>query len=69
MKSLKMVFTLEAGANVTYTLQDPKEGLTMDEVRAVMQDMVTKQAILSGNNPVSGIKDAYLYEYSRQELA
>ena len=42
MKSLKMVFTLEAGANVTYTLQDPKEGLTMDEVRAVMQDMVTK---------------------------
>ena len=46
-----------------------REGLTMDEVRAVMQDMVTKQAILSGNNPVSGIKDAYLYESSRQELA
>lgn len=68
MKSLKMVFTLEAGANVTYTLQEPKSGLTQDAVRAVMQQMIDKKAVLAGESFANGIKDAYVYESERQEL-
>ena len=69
MKSLKMVFSLEAGANVTYTLQDPREDLTLDGVRQVMQQMLDKQAVVSGDSLANGIKDAYIYDASRVELA
>ena len=68
MKSLKMVFTLEAGANITYTLQEPRADLTLGEVRSVMQQMIDKKAVSSGEALANGIKDAYIYEASRQEL-
>ena len=69
MKSLKIVFTLEAGANITYTLQNPKAGLTKEAVLEVMQQMLDKQAVISGESLANGIKDAYIYESNRQELA
>lgn len=68
MKTLKMVFTLEAGANVTYTLQDPKADLTLAGVKSVMQEMIDKKAVANGDALATGIKDAYIYESSRQEL-
>ena len=69
MKTLKMVFTLEAGGNITYSLNDPKEGLTQAEVKAVMQQMIDKGAVVSGEETASAIKDAYIYDAIRQELA
>ncbi len=69
MKTLKMVFTLEAGGSLTYSLSDPKEGLTKAAVEAVMQQMVDKQAVVSAGEFAKGIKDAYIYDASRQELA
>ena len=65
MKTLKMVFTLEAGGNLTYSLNDPKEGLTQAEVKTVMQKMLDK----GGEDVATAIKDAYIYDASRIELA
>ncbi|MBO6291731.1 MAG: DUF2922 domain-containing protein [Selenomonas sp.] len=69
MKTLKMVFTLEAGGNLTYSLNDPKEGLTQAEVKTVMQKMLDKGAVVSGEDVATAIKDAYIYDASRIELA
>jgi len=69
MKTLKMVFTLEAGGNLTYSLNDPKEGLTQAEVKTVMQKMLDKGAVVSGEDVATAIKDAYIYDASRVELA
>ena len=69
MKTLKMVFTLEAGGNLTYSLNDPKEGLTQAEVKTVMQKMLDKDAVVSGEDVATAIKDAYIYDASRVELA
>jgi hypothetical protein len=69
MKTLKMVFALEAGGSITYSLNDPKEGLTQAEVKSVMQQMLDKEAVVSGEEAAAEIKDAYIYESSRQELA
>lgn len=68
MKTLKMVFTLEAGGNLTYSLNDPKEGLTQAEVKTVMQQMLDKGAVVSGEDIATAIKDAYIYDASRVEL-
>ena len=68
MKTLKMVFALEAGGSVTYSLNDPKEGLTRTAVEGVMQQMLDKQAVVSGGETASAIKDAYIYDASRVEL-
>ena len=69
MKTLKMVFTLEVGGNLTYSLNDPKEGLTQAEVKTVMQKMLDKGAVVSGEDVATAIKDAYIYDASRIELA
>ena len=69
MKTLKMVFSLEAGGSLTYSLNDPKEGLTGNEVRTVMQQMIDKGAVVSGEDVATAIKDAYIYDASRVELA
>ena len=69
MKTLKMVFALEAGGTLTYSLNDPKEGLTKAAVQGVMQQMVDKQAVVSAGSFATGIKDAYIYDASREELA
>ena len=68
MKTLKMVFTLEAGGNITDSLNDPKEGLTRKEVTDVMQTMLDKKAVESAGEIATAIKDAYIYDASRLEL-
>ena len=44
MKTLEMVFKLDNGTAKTYSLTDPKEGLTKAEVETVMQ-MTVPQAV------------------------
>ncbi len=69
MKTLKMVFTLENDNVLTFSLQDPKEGLTQAEVEAAMQSMITKRAVVAGGSYAKSIKEAYIYETDKQELA
>lgn len=41
-KTLEMVFRNDGGKEVILSMADPKDNLTLAEVKAVMQDMVAK---------------------------
>ena len=70
MKSvLKMVLSLPNGKSVTYSLADPKTGLTAAEVQEALQEMIAKQAVLVDGNFASAIKEAYIQDTDRRELA
>ena len=69
MRTLTMMFKLEAGGTKTYALQDPAEGLTEDAVRTVMQKMIDKKAVASGEEYATEIKEAYIRISDREELA
>lgn len=70
MKNLKMIFTLDNDKLLTYSLADPKEGLTRAEVENVMQSLVNKQAIVDAKGAkAAAIKDCYIYESDKQQLA
>ena len=61
--------TADAGGTKTYSLQDPVEGLTEDAVRTVMQKMIDKKAVASGEEYATEIKEAYIRISDREELA
>ena len=67
--TLKMVFNLENGKNTTFSLLSPKNELTMTEVTDVGDTMVAKEALIVGDSPITGLKDAYIERYERVELA
>lgn len=70
MKSvLKMVLTLSDGKSVTYSLADPKDGLTGAEVEAALQEMIAKDAVIVGTASAVAVKDAYIQDTDRRELA
>ena len=70
MKSvLKMVLTLSDGKSVTYSLADPKEGLTNAEVQEALQEMIAKNAVVVGKATAIAVKDAYIQDTDRRELA
>ena len=69
MRTLTMTFKLEAGGTKTYNLQDPVEGLTEAKVRSVMQKMLDKEAVASGEDHATEIKDAYIRVSEREKLA
>lgn len=67
-KTLKMVFGLANGEKITYSLPDPKNNLSRATVDDVMNDMIDKEAIVSGGFFAASISDAYIYETNRIEL-
>ena len=70
MKSvLKMVLTLSDGKSVTYSLADPKDGLTGAEVETALQEMIAKDAVIVGTASAVAVKDAYIQDTDRRELA
>lgn len=66
---LKMILLLSNGKTVTYSLADPKEGLTRAEVQAVLEEMAQKDAVVVGDATATGVKDAYIQGTERRELA
>ncbi|MBR4696062.1 MAG: DUF2922 domain-containing protein [Selenomonadaceae bacterium] len=70
MKSvLKMILTLSDGKSVTYSLADPKDGLTGAEVETALQEMIAKDAVIVGTASAVAVKDAYIQDTDRRELA
>ncbi|MBR3458557.1 MAG: DUF2922 domain-containing protein [Selenomonadaceae bacterium] len=70
MKSvLKMILTLSDGKSVTYSLADPKAGLTGAEVETALQEMIAKDAVIVGTASAVAVKDAYIQDTDRRELA
>ena len=68
-KTLKIVFNLKDTKTATHSLPDPKDGLTKDEVRTAAAAMVAKDFVLSGGTLATDIKDAYISNVERIELA
>jgi hypothetical protein len=68
-KALKLVFSVGESKTMTVSLLNPKDGLTKAEAEAVGKSIVDKQAILSGGAPVTALKDCYVQNNEREELA
>lgn len=68
MRTLELVFTLDSDATKTYSLQDPKEGLTEAETRAAMQKMIDAEAIDAGGAKAVAIKETYIRISDREAL-
>jgi len=66
---LKMTFKLSDTQTHTLSLKDPKAGATKAEVEAVMNDIITKQALIAKGVPMKGIKTAYIQRVQDIELA
>ena len=67
-KTLKIVFNLKDTKTATYSIPDPTDGLTKDEVRTAAAAMVAKDFVLSGGTLATDIKDAYIANVERIEL-
>lgn len=67
--TLKMVYKMDAGANITHNLEDPKAGLTATDVRDAMQSAIDGELIVNGDAKATGIDDCYIYTTERTELA
>jgi len=57
---LKLVFTTSEGGTHTISLRDPKSNLTSSEVSQVMQNIISRNIILSNSGELAGIKEAYI---------
>ena len=66
---LKVVVSLTNNKSITYSLADPKEGLTKAEVQAVVKAMMDKRAVSMKDAVLTGMKDAYIQESDRRALA
>lgn len=68
-KTLKIVFDFDGIKTATYNIADPKDGLTKTEVQAATGTMIAKDFVCSGGSLATGVKDAYIENYERIELA
>ena len=59
-KTLEMVFRSEGGKEVTLSIADPKENLTLAEVKTVMEDIIAKQVFESKTGDLSQIVEAHI---------
>jgi hypothetical protein len=57
-KTLEMVFRNESGKEVTLSIADPKEDLTLAEVKTVMEDIIAKQIFESQTGDLAQIVEA-----------
>lgn len=57
-KTLEMTFRDTMGKNVMINIQNPKDGLTLAEVDAVMQDIITKNIFATTNGDLVDVMEA-----------
>ncbi|MBE6097607.1 MAG: DUF2922 domain-containing protein [Schwartzia succinivorans] len=66
--TLKMTFNLEDGKTTSISLASPKEGITAEEVKPVMENIITKEAILVKGQKAVSIKDAVVRTVEERKL-
>lgn len=66
---LRMVFKLENGKTAQFNLTNPKSGVTKTEVDDIMTEMIEDRAILKDNSEATGIKESYIYQTNKIDLA
>jgi hypothetical protein len=68
-KSLEMVFKSEGGKSVTVAVKDPRDGLTLAEVQAVMNTIIAKNIFTSSSGNLVSIVEAQIRQLAITELA
>lgn len=68
-KTLHMTFKLEGAKEVTISLADPKADLKKADVETVMNDIITKKAVLVKGLAPIGIKEVFVRDVTDSELA
>lgn len=68
-KTLEMVFRSNANKEVTLTLAEPKDDLTLAGVKAVMQDIISKNIFSIKGAELVGFVDARITSKDSQSLA
>lgn len=66
---LRMIFGLENGKTAQFNLTNPKSGVTKTEVDDIMTEMIEDRVILKDNSEATKIKDIYIYQTNRIDLA
>ncbi len=66
--NLQLVFSRDKSRR-TLSITEPSAELTKAQVLSAMQKLVDRQVILTNNQPVDTVKDAYLSEVTITELA
>ena len=68
-QTLKMVFTMPGDTTFTYSLADPKAGLTKAECRTAMNEIIAEEAVVVGDASPTAIKSMYIHQVDDVELA
>lgn len=68
-KSLEMVFKSEGGKSVTVAVKDPKDGLTLAAVQAVMDVIIAKNIFSSTSGDLVAVVEAQIRQLAITELA
>lgn len=67
-KTLEMVFINEGAKEVTVVVKDPKEGLTLAEVQAVMNTLIAKNVFSTTGGDLVSVKEAQVRQLAITEL-
>lgn len=67
-RTLEMIFTAANGKEVTVAVKEPKEGLTLAEVQAVMNTIIARNVFTSTGGDLTGIKEAQIRQLAITEL-
>ena len=67
-KKLTMSFKTAEGKTSTLTVDEPKDGLTEAEVRAVMNTIITKNVFNTNDGDLTAIKSAQIITTTEQIL-
>lgn len=68
-KTLEMVFRNSGGKTVTLSLADPKDGLTLAQVKTVMEDLAAKQVFTSKTGDLTQVVEARIVSRDSTVLA
>ncbi|HML35198.1 DUF2922 domain-containing protein [Sporomusa sphaeroides] len=68
-KTLEMIFTTGGGKEVTVAVRDPKDGLTLAAVQAVMATIIAKNVFSSTSGDLVTAKEAQIRQLAITELA
>jgi len=69
VKTLEMVFRNASGKEMTLSLVDAKDNLTLAEVKAVMQDIVTKNIFSTKSGDLVQVVEALIRSKDTAVLA
>ncbi len=67
-KTLEMVFKTGGGKSLTVAVRDPKDGLTLAEVQAVMATIIAKNIFTSTSGDLVAVQEAQIRQLAINEL-